>query len=73
MKSVQIWQYSTPQVGGQFDWEKKHSDRFPEFFDCMSMVRSTIPCIVAALQESNRYISISPRSMANQEQFNLQA
>jgi hypothetical protein len=72
-KSVKIWHYSTPQVGGQFDYDKEHSDRFPSFFDRMSMVRSTFPRIVASLQESNRFIEISPRAMANQEQLNLQA
>jgi hypothetical protein len=69
-KMVKTWQYSTPQIGGVFQWNAKQSSSFPHFFDRMSMVRSTMARVIIGMQQTNRYINISPRAIAAQERYN---
>jgi hypothetical protein len=72
-KMVKTWPYSTPQIGGVFEWNANLSSRFPYFFDRMSMVRSTMARVIIGMQKTNRYINISPRAIAAQERYNKQA
>jgi hypothetical protein len=72
-KMVKTWQYSTPQIGGVFQWDAKLCSNFPHFFDRMSMVRSTMARVIIGMQQTNRYIHISPRAIANQERYNQEA
>jgi hypothetical protein len=69
---VAVWPYSTPQMGGHFKYTRNHSDKFPEFFDRMSMSRSTIARIIMALHEKKK-LNISPRGTAVQEKYTLEA
>jgi hypothetical protein len=63
--------YSTPQIGGVFDWEVlSHSVWLPHFFERMLMVRSTIARIIMSMENENKLIQISPRAIANQEKYN---
>jgi hypothetical protein len=67
---VVTWPYSTPQIGGVFEWDESHSVCFPLFFERMSMVRSTIPRIITSMENANNFIKISPRAIAHQEKYN---
>jgi hypothetical protein len=67
---VVIWPYSTPQIGGVFDWDESHSVFFPLFFERMSMVQSTIARIIISMANENKFIKISTRAIAHQEKYN---
>jgi hypothetical protein len=69
---VAVWPYSTPQMGGHFKYTRNHSDKFPEFFDRMSMCRSTIARIIMSLHDRQK-LNISPRAAAVQEKYTLAA
>jgi hypothetical protein len=32
-KMVKTWPYSTPQIGGVFEWNANHSSIYPHFFE----------------------------------------
>jgi hypothetical protein len=69
---VAVWPYSTPQMGGHFKYTRNHSDKFPEFFDRMSMSRSMMARIIMSLHDTKK-LNISPRATAVQEKYTLEA
>jgi hypothetical protein len=69
---VAVWPYSTPQMGGHFKYTRNHCEKFPDFFDRMSMCRSTIARIIMSLHDKQK-LNISPRAAAVQEKYSIAA
>lgn len=71
-KLVAVHPYSTPKPGGHVYWDKALDEKYPGFFERMARVRSSMACILIALN-SKANINISPIAARVQEKYNNEA